>query len=179
MTATHPTTERPRKTYSQRKRGKKLPARLDIAQPDAAGIDVGSRRHYVSVPEDRAEEPVQNFGCYTPDLTAMADFLKQCGIRSVVMESTGVYWVPVFRVLEEAGFEVVLVNPRHVKHVPGRKTDVLDCQWLRQLHTFGLLNGAFVPARDVDAMRTYWRQRNTLVADAPVKSCICKRRSPI
>jgi len=166
MTETHPTTESPRKTYSQRKRGKKLPVRLDILQPDAAGIDVGSRRHYVSVPEDRAEEPVRNFGCFTPDLEEMAIFLKQCGIRSVVMESTGVYWVPVFRVLEAAGFEVMLVNPRHVKHVPGRKTDVLDCQWLRQLHTFGLLRGAFVPAQDVASMRTYWRQRKTLVADA-------------
>ena len=96
----------------------------------------------------------------------MAEWLLDCGVKTVVMEATGVYWIPVFRVLESRGLEVLLVNPKHVKHVPGRKSDVADCQWLRQLHTFGLLRGAFVPRQDVAAMRTYWRQRRTLVEAA-------------
>lgn len=150
------------KTY-MRRRGKRVPSGLSIVQPDAAGIDVGARRHYVSVPDGRDTHPIQHFGCYTEELTRMAQWLIRCGVRSVVMEATGVYWLPVFRVLEEHGLEVVLVNPRHVKYVPGRKTDVADCDWLRQLHTFGLLHGAFVPPQHVAAMRAYWRHRRTLV----------------
>ena len=96
--------------------------------PDAAGIDLGSTVHYVSVPEDRTPEPVCHFGCYTPDLEQMAQWLKDCGVKTVVMEATGVYWMPVFRVLESYKLEVFLVNPKHVKYVPGRKTDVADCQ---------------------------------------------------
>jgi transposase len=135
-------------------------------QRDAAGIDVGSQHHYVSVSEDRDGDTIRRFGCYTPELEAMAHWLKGCGVKTVVMESTGVYWMPVFRVLESHGLEVTLVNPQHVKYVPGRKTDVADCQWLRQLHTFGLLRGAFVPPQEVAAMRTYWRQRKELVESA-------------
>lgn len=139
---------------------------LAVVHADAAGIDLGSTDHYVSVPEDRDEQPVRRFGCYTQDLERMAKWLIDCGITTAVMEATGVYWMPVFRVLEQRGLEVLLVNPRHVKHVPGRKSDVSDCQWLRQLHTYGLLRGAFVPAQEVAAMRTYWRQRKELVQGA-------------
>jgi transposase len=94
---------------------------------DAAGIDIGSEEHWVAVPGDRDEEPVHPFGCYTADLHAMARWLKACGVTTVAMESTGVYWIPCYQILEEHGFEVKLVNARHVKNVPGRKTDVLDC----------------------------------------------------
>lgn len=143
-----------------------IPRGLRVVNPDAAGIDLGAESHYASVPEDRCDEPVRRFGCYTPQLEEMAQWLIECGITTVVMEATGVYWIPVFRVLESHGLEVLLVNPRHVKYVPGRKTDVADCQWLRQLHTFGLLKGAFVPPQEVAAMRTYWRQRKDLVEAA-------------
>ncbi len=153
------------KRYSQQ-RGKMLPKGLEVVNPNAAGIDVGSTHHYVSVPEERDRDAVRRFGCYTPDLNQMACWLKECEITTVVMEATGVYWIPVLRVLEAHGLEVLLVNPRHVKYVPGRKSDVGDCQWLRQLHTYGLLRGAFVPSADVATMRAYWRQRRELVQNA-------------
>lgn len=149
-----------------KRRGWGIPKGLRVVNPDAAGIDLGAESHYASVPEDRCAEPVRQFGCYTPQLEEMAQWLIDCGIKTVVMEATGVYWIPVFRVLESRGLEVLLVNPRHVKYVPGRKTDVADCQWLRQLHTFGLLKGAFVPPQEVASMRTYWRQRKDLVEAA-------------
>ena len=107
--------------------------------PDAAGIDIGATELYVAVPPDRAEQPVRCFGSFTENLVALADWLKACRINSVVMESTGVYWIPVFQILEDCGFEVCLVNARHVKNVPGRKSDVSDCQWLQYLHSVGLL----------------------------------------
>lgn len=147
----------------RKRRGRKMPRNLDVVNPDAAGIDLGAAVHYVSVPENRDPQPVRHFGCYTPELNAMAQWLLQCKVKTVVMEATGVYWTPVFRVLESYGLQVLLVNPRHVKYVPGRKTDVADCQWLRQLHTFGLLKGAFVPPQEISEMRLYWRQRKTLV----------------
>jgi transposase len=147
----------------RRRHGRRMPRNLEVVNPDAAGIDLGSAIHYVSVPDDRCEEPIRHFGCYTPDLQAMAKWLLECGVTTVVMESTGVYWTPVFRVLEQQGLEVLLVNPKHVKYVPGRKTDVADCQWLRQLHTFGLLKGAFVPPNEVAEMRALWRHRKNLV----------------
>lgn len=137
-----------------------------IVNQDAAGIDLGGAVHYASVPEDRSPEPVRHFGCYTPDLNQMAQWLVACEIKTVVMEATGVYWIPVFRVLESYKLEVLLVNPKHVKYVPGRKTDVSDCQWLRQLHTFGLLNGAFVPPHDISELRILWRHRRNLVESA-------------
>lgn len=153
-----------RKSKQYRKRhGRKMPKNLEVVNPDAAGIDLGGAVHYVSVPDDRCEEPIRHFGCYTPDLQKMAQWLLECDIKTVVMESTGVYWTPVFRVLEQQGLEVLLVNPKHVKYVPGRKTDVADCQWLRQLHTFGLLKGAFVPPHDIAEMRALWRHRKNLV----------------
>ncbi len=153
------------KQYRKRK-GRAMPKNLSVVNPDAAGIDLGAKTHYVSVPEDRDPEHVRHFGCYTPDLEAMAQWLLACDIKTVVMEATGVYWSPVFRMLESKGLEVLLVNPRHVKYVPGRKTDVSDCQWLRQLHTFGLLRGAFVPPQIIAEMRTFWRQRRMLVDSA-------------
>jgi len=161
----HSTTKSQRTKYRFR-RGAKLPKHLECINQNAAGIDVGSREHYVCVPDDRDVQPVRTYGCYTPDLEAMAQWLGDCGIETVAMESTGVYWIPVYRVLEAHGFEVYLVNARHIKYVPGRKTDVLDCQWLHKLHTFGLLSGSFVPSHDVDALRTYWRQRKNLVQSA-------------
>ena len=136
---------------------------LGAVYPDTAGIDIGAESHHVSVPEDRDEHPVREFGCYTSDLSALGDWLKECGVKTVVMESTGVYWIPTYRVLQEQGFEVQLVDARHAKHVPGRKTDVWDCQWLRQLHTYGLLRGCFIPPQEIQVVRTYWRHRTELV----------------
>ena len=130
---------------------------------DAAGIDIGSGEHWVAVPEDRDEEPVRSFGCFTADLHAMARWLKACGITTVAMESTGVYWIPCYQILEEHGFEVKLVNARHVKNVPGRKSDVEDCQWLQRLHTYGLLSGSFRPDDQMCVLRSYWRHRANLV----------------
>lgn len=131
--------------------------------PNAAGVDIGSSEHWVAVPEDRDENPTRPFGCFTEDLNAMADWLKGCGITTVAMESTGVYWIPLFQVLETRGFEVKLVNARHVRNVPGRKTDVSDCRWLQRLHTYGLLSGSFRPEDAVCVLRSYWRHRDNLI----------------
>ena len=136
---------------------------MEVLHPDTAGIDIGSETHYVSVPEDRDPQAVRAFGCFTPDLMAMAKWLKICAIRHVVMESTGVYWVPLHQVLEQEGFVVSLVDARQAKNVPGRKSDVSDCQWLRKLYTFGLLRGCFIPPAEVGVLRSYWRHRSTLV----------------
>ncbi|MHB0870542.1 MAG: IS110 family RNA-guided transposase, partial [Chloroflexota bacterium] len=133
---------------------------------NAAGIDVGGASHYVAVPEDRDDQPVREFASFTGDLYRMADWLRECGIDTVAMESTGVYWIPLFQVLEERGFEVKLVDARQLKRVPGRKTDVADCQWLQQLHTFGLLEGAFRPDDQVCVLRSYMRQRAMLTSYA-------------
>ena len=139
------------------------PVGLSQLNRNAAGIDVGATSHYVAVPADRAEQPVQEFEAFTADLYRLADWLAECGVATVVMESTGVYWIPLFGVLEERGFEVMLVDPRRIKNVSGRKTDVLDCQWLQQLHTYGLLSGAFRPDGDIRRLRSYLRQRAMLV----------------
>ena len=130
---------------------------------NAAGIDIGSEEHYVAVPEGRAEERVLKFGCYTRELHKMARWLKECGVETVAMESTGSYWIPVFELLEQYGFDVLLVDARSVKNVPGRKTDVVDCQWLQELHTYGLLRGSFRPPNDISILRSYWRHRGELV----------------
>jgi transposase len=115
----------------------------------------------VSVPPD--EEPIRQFKTFTADLNALANWLIQCGITTVAMESTGVYWIPLYQILEDRGIEVKLVNARHVKNVPGRKSDVRDCEWLRRLHNFGLLNGSFRPEAEICVLRSYMRQRETLV----------------
>ena len=136
---------------------------LLVTHPDAAGIDIGSAAHFVAVPPDRDEQSVREFSSLTCDLQATADWLRACGVTTVVMESTGVYWIPLYELLESRGFEVLLVNARHVKNVSGRKSDVLDCQWLQQLHSYGLLNGAFRPGEAVCALRSLARQRAMLL----------------
>jgi transposase len=136
---------------------------LERINPDTAGIDLGSAAHFVAVPTDRDPNPVQSFQTFTSDLHRLADWLAACGIRSVVMEATGVYWIPVFEILEARGFHVMLVNAQHVKNVPGRKSDVRDCEWLRDLHSVGLLRGSFRPADSIVALRGYMRHRDTLV----------------
>jgi len=141
----------------------KLPKHLQHINVHAAGIDVGSRSHFVAVPEGTSELPVREFESFTDDLQRMADWLIACQVSTVVMESTGIYWIPVFEILESKGFEVKLVNARHVKNVPGRKSDVLDCQWLQRLHTYGLLEGAFRPPEQICTLRGYVRQRMNLV----------------
>jgi len=133
---------------------------------NAAGIDVGATEHWVAVPEDRDEEPVRRFGAFTADLYVLAEWLRQCQIETVVMESTGVYWIALFEVLEERGFDVKLVDAHDARQVPGRKTDVKDCQWLQELHTYGLLRGAFRPEDQICVLRSYLRQRSMLVAMA-------------
>ena len=139
------------------------PAELSQLNLNAAAIDVGATSHFVAVPAARAEQPVQEFAAFTADLYRLADWLTECGVQTVVMESTGVYWIPLFGVLEERGFQVTLVDPRRIKNVPGRQTDVVDCQWLQQLHTYGLLSGAFRPDGDIRRLRSYLRQRAMLV----------------
>src|SRR2546422_3200405 len=149
---------------SQRKQQKRfkvtdLPEHLQQVNLNAAGIDIGSDRHVVAVPTGRDEVSVREFGAFTTDLQALADWLTKCGITTVAMESTGVYWVPLFELLEQRGFEVKLVDARQVKNVSGRKSDVLDCQWLQQLHTYGLLAGGFRPADQGCGLRSSMRQR--------------------
>jgi transposase len=143
---------------------------LDVVHPNAAGIDIGNESHYVAVPPDRDMEPVRQFACFTEALQQMAAWLKSCGIDTVAMQSTGVYWLPVYEILTEEGLQVFLVNARHTKNLPGRKTDVQECQWLLQLHTFGLLNNSFRPPEEICVLRAYWRQRAEHVASA--STCI-------
>jgi transposase len=131
--------------------------------PDAAGIDIGASELFVAVPADRDDQPVRSFPTFTRDLVALADWLHSCHIRSVAMESTSVYWIPVYQILEERGFEVYLVNAQHVKNVPGRKTDVSDCQWIQYLHSVGLLRASFRPPGVICAIRSLWRHRSNLI----------------
>jgi transposase len=152
-----------RKRSTLPKPGKSRQAPLAITHPNAAGIDIGNASHFVAVPPDRDDNPVREFPSFTKDLNALADWLFACGVDTVAMESTGVYWIPLFELLESRGFTVRLVNARHVKNVSGRKSDVLDCQWLQQLMTFGLLNGAFRPTDAVCVLRSLWRQRAMLL----------------
>ncbi|MBM3387804.1 MAG: IS110 family transposase, partial [Betaproteobacteria bacterium] len=132
---------------------------LTLTHPNAAGIDIGSASHFCAVPPDRDDEPVREFKSFTADLERLADWLDACGVDTVAMESTGVYWIALFELLERRGFTVLLVNARHVKNVSGRKSDVLDCQWLQQLMSYGLLRGAFRPADEVCVLRSLTRQR--------------------
>ena len=138
-------------------------ASLTITYPNAAGIDIGSASHFCAVPPDRDDAPVREFASFTADLNALADWLQACGVDTVAMESTGVYWIALFELLESRGLTVLLVNARHVKNVCGRKSDVLDCQWLQQLMTYGLLSGAFRPTEQVCVLRALWRQRGMLL----------------
>jgi transposase len=144
------------------------PSVLERINPDVAGIDCGATEHYVSVPPDRDPQPVQSFPTFTADLERLADWLTACRIKSVAMEATGVYWIPVYELLEARGFEVLLVNARHLKNVPGRKSDVSDCEWIRELHSVGLLRGSFRPTAAIVALRAYLRHRQTLIDSAGI-----------
>jgi len=150
----------------RRQRAQRERAQLQQINLFAAGIDVGSRSHFVAVPADLTAEPVREFASFTGDLERLADWLVELGIQTVAMESTGVYWIPLYEILEARGLEVVLVDARYVRHVPGRKSDVLDCQWLQQLHSYGLLRGAFRPPEALVPLRSYLRQRERLIAEA-------------
>lgn len=130
----------------------------------AAGIDIGAKEHFVCVPREAAQPNVRRFGTFTADLEALADWLKECGVTSVAMEATGVYWIPVFQILEQRGLAVILVNARQTKNVAGRKSDVQDCQWIQRLHTYGLLQGSFRPEDPYCVLRTYLRYRDELVS---------------
>ena len=147
---------------AQRKRPTTQSA-ISLTHPNTAGIDIGSAAHFVAVPPDRDDQPVREFASFTTDLHRLADWLDACGVDTVAMESTGVYWIPLYELLESRGFTVFLVNARHVKNVSGRKSDVLDCQWLQQLMSFGLLRGAFRPAEQVCVLRSLSRQRTMLL----------------
>ena len=136
---------------------------LEQIKPHAAGIDVGAEEVYVAVPPDRDQQSVRSFPTYTADLRRLAEWLKACKIETVAMEATGVYWIPLYEILEEEGFEVYLVNARHLKNVSGRKTDVLDCQWIQQLHTYGLLSPSFRPPEEIVSIRSLVRHREMLV----------------
>jgi transposase len=144
---------------SKSRHGHKMP----LLHPNAAAIDVGATMHMAAVRADHAPEPVRSFGTFTADLHRLIDWFTQCGVETVVMESTSVYWIPVFELLDARGFTVCLVNARDAKHVPGRKTDVSDAQWLQRLHSFGLLRASFRPKGQIVALRSYVRQRERLL----------------
>ena len=141
---------------------------LSIVYPHAAGLDIGKDEIFVAVPPDRDPQPVRAYPTFTPDLIALADWLQACQIGTVAMESTGVYWIPIYELLEARGINCFLVNAAHLKRVPGRKSDVQDCQWLQQCHSFGLLAGSFRPDSEMLQLRTYLRHRAELI----------ERRSP-
>ena len=148
--------------------GKSKGLSLERIEVNAAGIDVGATEIFVAVPPDRDQHPVRSFKTFTDDLRQMAAWLVQCGITTVAMESTGVYWIPLYEILEEAGIRVCLVNSKHVKHVPGRKSDVSDCQWLQYLHSVGLLRASFRPESEICAIRALSRHRSSLIEIACV-----------
>jgi len=154
-----------KRKYRKRQTSNKVFVR-PILNPDTAGIDVSPYCMYVAVPPDRDPDPVRKFSAFTTDLRAIADWLKNCGIRSVAMESTGVYWIPLYQILSDEGFDVCLVNARHCKNVPGRKTDVCDAAWLQYLHSVGLLLASFRPAQEICAIRSIARHRETLIRQA-------------
>ena len=148
---------------ARKKKSKARRRRFSSMNPTSAGIDIGARFHVVAVPATMDSEPVRTFKSFTGDLHRMAEWLTQVGVTTVAMESTGIYWVPAFEILEAHGFEVLLVNARSVKNVPGRKTDVSDAQWIQQLHEYGLLRGSFRPAQKAAELRAYLRHRDRLL----------------
>jgi len=139
---------------------------LDIVHADAAGIDVGNQSHFVAVPGDRDPQPVREFGCWTSDLVKMAEWLQRCRIRTVLVQATGVYWIALKDIVEQHGIEVVVANAQHTKNLPGRKSDVQECQWLMKLHTYGLVRGSFQLAEDMQGVRAVWRLRGRHVEEA-------------
>ena len=163
----------PRHLHPMPKHSKHKPPRTGKAKPelaainpDAAGADIGAREIVVCVPADRDEQPVRTFATFTEDLEALAAWLVRCRVSTIAMESTGMYWIPLFQILEQRGIDVRLVNARHVKHVPGRKSDVSDAQWLQYLHSVGLLRGSFRPPQQTCALRSLVRHRESVVAQA-------------
>ena len=168
-------------TFERLRRGEKLGRRerkvlerclqaegpeLEIVHPHAAGIDVGNKSHFVGIKPGSGEPAVQEFGSWTADLQRMVAWLQRHGVKTVAMQSTGVYWIALYEVLEQAGFEVYLVNARGTRNLPGRKSDVQECQWLRRLHTYGLLRNSFRPPEQIRALRTLWRLRERHVREA-------------
>ncbi len=139
---------------------------LEIVHPHAAGIDVGNESHFVAVPGNRDPQPVREFGCWTGDLVKMAAWLKGCGIETVLVQATGVYWIALKDIVEQQGIEVVVANAQHTKNLPGRKSDVQECQWLMKLHTYGLVRGSFQLAEDMQGVRAVWRLRGRHVEEA-------------
>jgi transposase len=154
--------------WKGQRKGRGSSGMLTRINPDVAGIDCGASEHVVAVPPDRDAEPVRTFTTFTHDLLRLADWLQACGVKSVAMESTGVYWIPIYEILEARGFEVLLVNARHLKNVPGRKSDVSDAEWIRDLHGVGLLRGSFRPTAAMVTLRAYLRHRQTLVESAGI-----------
>jgi len=154
-----------KKIQNHKKRKQKITVEQawPLINPNAAGVDLGSREHWVAVPEAREAQSVRRFETFTSDLEELAEWLKKCGVNSVAVEATGVYWIPLFQLLERRGFEVLLVNARQIKNVSGRKSDVLDCQWIQRLHTYGLLGASFRPADPYCVVRSYLRHREELV----------------
>ena len=152
--------------------GKSRQRRLEIVHRHCAGIDIGADAHFVAVDPGCAEVSVRRFGSFTDELESMATWLSQCGVNAVAMEATGVYWIPVYEVLDRAGFEVHLVNPRATKQVSGRKSDVLDCEWTRQLMSYGLLRSAYRPADEICELRAFVRLRAGLTRDAARRACL-------
>ncbi len=150
---------------------------LPTLHPHAAGIDIGATQIQVAVPWDADPKPVRTFTTFTDDLLKLRDWLGRCGVRTVATESTGVYWVVLFQILEAAGVEVCLVNARHCKNLPGRKTDVSDCQWLQYLHSVGLLRASFRPREAVCAVRSLLRHRANLVRYAAQQVMRLHKRS--
>jgi transposase len=154
-----------KKSLGQEKGPIKPSANMPVINAHAAGIDVGSVEHYVCVPEDavpEGESNVRSFGAFTCDLDELVEWVQACRVTTVAMESTGVFWIPLAQKLEAAKIEVVLVNARHLRYVPGRKTDIKDCQWIQRLHSYGLLNGSFRPAQDICCVRSLMRHRENL-----------------
>lgn len=157
---------KPREEKTRTRKRRRQPGKVEALkpiEPNAAGIDIGASSHFVAVPGNRDDKPVREFSAFTSGLHALADWLQACGVTTVAMESTGVYWVSLYDLLQERGIEVFLVNARHVRGVPGRKSDVLDCQWLQQLHSYGLLKRSFRPDADFVKLRTYLRHRGDLI----------------
>jgi transposase len=154
---------KPRKSEKKKKKTVIDPA-WELIHPEAAGIDIGSREHWACVPAGSTGKNVRSFGTFTADLEALAVWFRECGVKTVAMEATGVYWIPVFQILERRGFQVILVNARQTKNVAGRKTDVKDCQWIQRLHTYGLLQGSFRPEDKYCVVRTYLRYRDEWVS---------------
>ena len=168
----HNLTNMKSKTPKSKKEKKKISIDQgwEAINPHAAGIDIGAREHFACVPPGATPKNIRRFGTFTADLEALADWLKECGVTRVAMEATGVYWIPVFQILEERGLAVMLVNARQTKNVAGRKSDVQDCQWIQRLHTYGLLQGSFRPEDPYCVLRTYLRYRDELVSARSTQS---------